>query len=199
MPVEAELYWYIQCDWDLQIIHRSYSRFCYKERKASCQFLTSWWYWMGPHSMGCEVCPKAGANLFSLTCKLLQGNKFSSNHWNNIVVNPSYGNIILDHQIKTCDGWVAGVPFLQETSQRRAQSATNLCKRHFNDLHVEVSHPSKHVNHVTQKPLVSMSPIPAIHVKIAPWERLKRVVWAKRLSLIWKFWKKTFSSTWALP
>ena len=34
-----------------------------------------------------KFCPSAGANPFSLTCKLLQGNTISSNKFNNIVVN----------------------------------------------------------------------------------------------------------------
>ena len=41
-------------------------------------------------------CPSAGANLFSLTCKLSQGNKISSNELNNIIINTPSGNIILD-------------------------------------------------------------------------------------------------------
>ena len=40
--------------------------------------------------------PKAGANLFSLTFTLSQGNKVSGNHHNNIVVKPMSSNIILD-------------------------------------------------------------------------------------------------------
>ena len=59
-----------------------------------------------------KFCPTAGANLFSLTCKLSQGNKISSDQLNNIVINTPSGNIILDHRIKTHDGWVARVDFL---------------------------------------------------------------------------------------
>ena len=59
-----------------------------------------------------KYCPKAGANLLSLRCKLSQENKISSNHQNNIVVNTTYGNIILDRQVKTCDGWIITVNFL---------------------------------------------------------------------------------------
>ena len=74
-----------------------------------------------------KCCPKAGANLFFLTCKLLQG-KISSHHQNNIMVNSSKGNIILDHGIKTHDGGAARVDFLWETDEERAQSATALPK-----------------------------------------------------------------------
>ena len=59
-----------------------------------------------------KFCPTAGVNLFSLTCKLLQGNKISSDQLNNIMINTPSGDIVLDHQIKTRDGWVAGVDFL---------------------------------------------------------------------------------------
>ena len=59
-----------------------------------------------------KFCPLAGANLFSLMCKLSQGNKISSNASNNIVINTRNGDIILDHQIKTNDGWVTRVHFL---------------------------------------------------------------------------------------
>ena len=51
-----------------------------------------------------KCCPKV--------CELLQGNKISSDHQNNIVVKTPTGNIILDHQIKTHDSWVAKVDFL---------------------------------------------------------------------------------------
>ena len=48
-----------------------------------------------------KFCPKTGANLFSLMCELLQGNKISSDHQNNIIVNTPTSDIILDCQIKT--------------------------------------------------------------------------------------------------
>ena len=44
-----------------------------------------------------KFCPKAGANMFSLTYKLLQGNMISSDHHKNIVVNTTCGDIILDY------------------------------------------------------------------------------------------------------
>ena len=43
-----------------------------------------------------KFCPKAGANLLSLMCELLQGNKISTDHLNNIVITTPSGNIILD-------------------------------------------------------------------------------------------------------
>ena len=59
------------------------------------------------HSLWHEkFCPKAGANLFFLMCEILQGNKTSSDHQNNIEVKSSDGDIILDCQI-----WIARVKF----------------------------------------------------------------------------------------
>ena len=83
-----------------------------------------------------KFCPKAGGNLFSLTCKLLQGNKVSSDHQNNIVVYTPTGNVILDCLIKTRDDWVAGVDFLQDFNNERAVSAIALPKRNINALHI---------------------------------------------------------------
>ena len=48
----------------------------------------------------------------------------TSDHQNNLVVQSKDGNIILCHQIKTQDGWVAKVNFLQDTEDGRVQSAT---------------------------------------------------------------------------
>ena len=65
-----------------------------------------------------KFCPLAGANLFSLTCKLSQGNNISSNETNNIVINTPSGDIVLDYQIKTCDIWVTEVDFLWTQSTK---------------------------------------------------------------------------------
>ena len=40
--------------------------------------------------------PKEGANMFSLTCNLSQGNKIPSDHQNNIMVKSSKGDTVLD-------------------------------------------------------------------------------------------------------
>ena len=98
-----------------------------------------------------KFCLKAGANLFSLTCELSEGNKISSDHCNNIMVKSSDGNIVLDCQMKTHDSWVTQVEFLQGTSQERAQSATALYKKNINDLHAELGHTSKTITHATAK------------------------------------------------
>ena len=86
-------------------------------------------------------------------CELLHGNTVSSDHQNKIVIKSTNGNIIFDCQIKTCDGWVVGIKFLQKTSDERVQSATAPCKKNINKLHVELSHPSKSITHTTAKAL----------------------------------------------
>ena len=98
-----------------------------------------------------KFCPKVGVNLLSLKCKLLQGNKISSDH--NIVGNTLTSDIILDHQIKTCDGWVAGVNILQDNNNDRAVSATALPKRSINNLHVELCHSFEKITLITTNAL----------------------------------------------
>ena len=95
--------------------------------------------------------PKAGANLFSLTCKLLQGNKILSYYLINIVINTPNGNIILDRQIKTRDGWVARVNFMQASYNEKAVSATAIPKKNINYLHVQLGHLSEVITQSTAK------------------------------------------------
>ena len=71
-----------------------------------------------------KFCPTAGANLFLLMCELLQGHKISSDNANNIVVITPNGDIILDHQIKTCDRWIAGVDFIRNAVNKKVVTAT---------------------------------------------------------------------------
>ena len=54
-------------------------------------------------------------------------------------------------QIKTHDGWVAGVEFLRETGDKRVQSATAPCNKNISNLHVKLNHPSKTITHATAK------------------------------------------------
>ena len=100
-----------------------------------------------------KFCPKAWANLFSLVCEHFQRNNISSDCQNNIMVSSMNSNIIFDCWIKSHDDWLAGVKFLQETSDKMAQSATALCKKNINNLHVELKHPSKSITYVTAKTL----------------------------------------------
>ena len=90
--------------------HRYYA--CYEERQATSYSTSSEWRQQVHTLWPVKFCPSAGANLFSLTCKLLQGNEISSDKTNNIIINTPNDNIVLDHQIKAHDGWVAGVDFL---------------------------------------------------------------------------------------
>ena len=76
-----------------------------------------------------NYCAKAGANLCSLTCKLLQWNKMKRNYKNNITLQSSEGNIILDCHIEAHDSWLAIVDFFHETGHERAQSAMPSTKK----------------------------------------------------------------------
>ena len=93
--------------------------------------------------------PKVGTNLFSITCKLLQGKKILSNLWNIIAAKSTDSDIILDHHIKTHDDWVARVEFLQVPE--RVQSATATHKKNINHHLVELGHPFKSITHATAK------------------------------------------------
>ena len=98
-----------------------------------------------------KFCPSAGANIFLLTWELLQGHKISSDDANNIVMNTPIGNIILDHRIKTCESWIAGVDFIRNIANKKAVSATALIKQDINNLHVELGHPSEAITRSTAK------------------------------------------------
>ena len=113
--------------------------------------MQSWWDGTVHFLWPVTFCPKAGANLLFLTCKLLQGNKISSDHQNNIMVNILISDIILDPQTKTCNGWVTAVDFLWDYNHERAVSATALPKKNINDLHIELGHPAETITHSTAK------------------------------------------------
>ena len=67
-----------------------------------------------------NYCERASANLFSLTCELLQLSKPYSNKKNKKVLDTSNINVVLDCGIKTRDGWVAGVKFIHKGTSKRA-------------------------------------------------------------------------------
>ena len=75
-----------------------------------------------------KYCIMAGANLYSLTCKLLQESKIAD-FKNNLVILSTGSNIMLECQIKTHDGWVAAVKFLQETGPENVQVAKSSTKK----------------------------------------------------------------------
>ena len=85
---------------------------------------------------------KAGAIFYLLICKLLQGSKILSNCKNNIVIQSTIRDIVLDCQIKTHNGWVARVKFLLEISLESPQLAKYMVqKKDINFLHTELGHP----------------------------------------------------------
>ena len=88
-----------------------------------------------------NYCAKTNANLYSLTCKLLQENKIKTDHKNSIVIQYC--------QIKTHDGWVAGVKFLNQVE--RVQLARSFIKKDINILHAELGHPSEVITCATGK------------------------------------------------
>ena len=131
-----------------------------------------------------KFCPFAGANLFSLMCKLLQGDKISSYKFNNIIINTPNGNIIFDCWIKTCNGWVAGVDFLWASIDNRALSATALPKQNVNNLHIELGHPSE---------AITISIAKALGIQVTGTFSPSNKQSEKRLYLACKFWGKGFS------
>ena len=167
----------------------------FKEAQRICQWWKKWSFassfqqvdsFEGVHTLSpSKFCHKAGTNLFSLACKLSQGKKISSDHWNNNVVESLDGDIILDCQIKTFDSWVEGVKFLCELGCKRTQSATASHKKNINDL--------IHLN-LSFIPLLKLwvykSHVPSSCVKIALWESPN----SKMLLLSQKCWEKGFSS-----
>ena len=71
-----------------------------------------------------------------------------------IFVQNTTGNIVFDHQIKTLDGWVAGIKFLQETDLERAQMVKSSSQPQHKDiiiLHAELGHPSKATTEVISR------------------------------------------------
>ena len=55
----------------------------------------------------------------------------------------------LDFWLKTCNSWVAGVKFLCETVNERAQSAKSSTKKDISKLHAELGHTSEAITHAT--------------------------------------------------
>ena len=66
---------------------------------------------MGTHSLACEVLHQGRSKPVFVDMQILAGKQEKSDHKNNIVVQSSNGNIILDHQIKTHDGWLVSQVF----------------------------------------------------------------------------------------
>ena len=137
-----------------------------------------------------KFCPKAGANLLSPTCELLQGKNISSDHQNNITFESMDGDIILDCWIKNHDGWVSIVKFLWETSDKRAKFplARKISMTSMLNLIIHLSLLPMSL----LKPWVYKSPAPSDHVKIALWAKSNNKQWAKGYCLIKKFGERLF-------
>ena len=87
---------------------------------------------------------------YFLTCKLLQGSKILSDCKNNIITQSTGGNIILACRLKTHNGWIASVKFLQETGHERSHLTKSLIqKKDINILDAELGHPSKVITYAT--------------------------------------------------
>ena len=132
-----------------------------------------------------KFCSKAGANLSSLTCKLSQGNRISSDHLNNIVVN----TMGIAELRLAMDGLPKSIFFAKQTTRWHNQLQPHPRKISTtytlnSDILLRPSSMS------LLKPSASKSP-----VKIVFWERPSNVQSAKRLYLVQQFWGKGFSST----
>ena len=137
-----------------------------------------------------KFCPKAGANLFSLTCKPLQGKEISSDHQNNIVVNSMNGDNILDHQIKTHDDWI----FLRNKWWEGSISYCPLQEKYqwpqcWTWSFIWVSPVP------LLRPCVSKTLLLSNHVKIMPWAKPNKKQQAKKMLLDWLLWERGFSLT----
>ena len=114
--------------------------------------------------------PKADANIFSLTWKLLQGRTLSNDHQNNIMVNSTHGNIIVNCWIKTYDGWEARVNFLGKQWWEGTISYSPLQEK-YQQPPYWTQHPSQSITHATAKASISKSTAPSNHVKIVLWAK----------------------------
>ena len=77
--------------------------------------------------MACEVLSIGGCESFLAYMQTLMRTQ-DFKYTNNVVMTTPIGNIILDHCIKTHDGWVAGVYFIRNSANKNAVSATALIK-----------------------------------------------------------------------
>ena len=96
--------------------------------------------------------------------KLSQENKITSDQ-NNIVVEFSEGNIILDFCINSHDGQVVRIEFIYETSQEKAQSTNANKKKNINNSHVQLCQSSEVITHATTKSMGIQ-----VTSKFKPWE-----------------------------
>ena len=110
----------------------------------------------------CEVLTQGRWNLFSLICKLLQDRKISNNHQNNVMVMSTDGDIIYFYQMKTYDGCVARVKFLQEKETKGYNHLLPLMRK------ISTTSMLNLVAHPSQLPMPPLRPCVTFHVKIVP-------------------------------
>ena len=67
---------------------------------------------------------------------------------NCIMLETVTNNIILDCQIETQYGWVAGIEFFHEIKSKKAHMSKELKRKHIND---ELEHPLKDITQATTK------------------------------------------------
>ena len=93
-------------------------------------------------------------NHFLLTWKLLQCSKILSRHEDNMTIQTTSGDIILDWKIKNHGGWVVIVKLLWEKNSEKAHVAKSFPqqqKKGSNFLHAEVSHPLEVITRATKE------------------------------------------------
>ena len=128
-----------------------------------CQGLTSQWDLMGPHSTAHEVLSQGRCKPVFTDWQTHSGNRISSDHHNNIVLNTSNGSIILDSQI------------LVKSTMRDQYQLPHYLRRISTTTMMTLDILPKLSTMLLLKPLVSN------HVKIALWERASNVQSPKSL------------------
>ena len=132
-----------------------------------------------------KYCPRAMENLFCITAALSTSSKLQSNDANNIQLAQSNGTMLtFDRQIKTHNGWVAGVEIIpikhdvgantKETKKKTQISIsmkTYVCMKNMNDQLRELGHPSE----ATTRAMGASMGIKVVgkfeSVKLASWEK----------------------------
>ena len=120
-----------------------------------------------------KYCAKSGTILYFLTCKLLKESKIKSDHKKNTVIQSYDGNIVLDYQIRTHNGWVARFKFLHETGHERDQLAWSSIKMDTDFLQTKLGHPSELCTHATGREWSFILQVFSNPVKVVPWKSKK--------------------------
>ena len=100
--------------------------------------------------MDCEVLLQSWSEPSFAYIQALVGELESSDCINIIVIQLMSGNIVLDHQIKTHDSWVARVEFLHETSPELSQLAKSMVQPQWMDVNILYAEPVHPLEVTTQ-------------------------------------------------